>query len=238
LLVHISTNASARPKIWEELGKLGIRVFFRIDGLEDTHALYRQQTDFNFILENARKYIQAGGYATWSMIKFKHNEHQIDACKQLSKELGFRDFELVDAGRDTMPVFTPDRRLSHIIGDYKGPTDFDTMFNQYNYYKVEPDIAIKNENNDYKIDCFVKKLNEIYISANGEVYPCCWLGYYPLHSNARPSNIQLKEIVKENNALEYGIKHAIQWFSKVEETWNKTVRTGKIYECNRTCGIK
>ena len=238
LLIKISTNASARPKLWEPLAKLHPKVYFRIDGLQDTHKLYRQNTDFDFIIDNARKYIAAGGYAVWSMIEFDHNRHQIEECKKLSKELGFKEFELVNAGRDVMPVFTPDKRLSHIIGNYTGTTDFDTMFNNFKNYEIDPEAGIKSETEDYRINCYVKQKNEIYVSANGEVYPCCWLGYYPLDSNSRPSNIQLKPLIENNNALEHGMETAVAWFNRVEESWDNTVANGKIYECNRTCGIK
>ena len=234
--LEISTNASARPKIWQRLGELAVTVYFRLDGLLDTHTLYRQNTDFNFILDNAKKFIDAGGRAIWAMIKFDHNKHQIEECRQLSKELGFSQFELVDAGRNTMPVFTADRRLSHVIGDYRGSTDFDTLYNNYKYYEIDPTIAVKAETENKTISCYAKKMQEVYVASNGEVYPCCWLGYYPLHSNSRPSNAQLKPLIKENNALKYGLEHAIAWFNLIEESWDKTVPTGKIYECNQTCG--
>ena len=179
----------------------------------------------------------AGGHAVWSMIKFDHNLHQVAECESLSKKLGFGRFELVDAGRSIMPVFTPDKRLSHVIGNYTGSTDFDSLFNSYKYYEVNPSIAVMSETKNKKISCYAKKNQEIYVASNGEVYPCCWLGYYPLHSNARPSNIQLKPIIKNNNALEYSIETAIAWFNQIEESWDKTVPEGKIYECNQPCGI-
>lgn len=234
--IEISSNASAKPKMWEPLGKLGVTVYFRLDGLADTHSLYRQNTDFNFVLDNANKFIAAGGTAVWAMIKFDHNAHQIAECEAMSKELGFSRFDLVDAGRNTMPVFNANKQLTHTIGEWTGSTDFDTLFNAYSYYKIEPDIAIKNETENRTIDCYAKRQQEVYVASNGEVYPCCWLGYYPLHSNARPSSVQLKPLIKDNNALEHGIETAIAWFNRIEETWDKTVPNGKIYECNRTCG--
>ena len=238
LYLEISTNGSARPKIWERLAKSKPAIYFRLDGLADTHKLYRQNTDFNFVLDNAQKFINAGGEAIWAMIKFDHNEHQIEECQRLSKELGFSRFDLVDAGRNTMPVFTQDKRLSHVIGDYRGSTDFDTLYNGYKYYEIDPTVAVKGEKENRTISCYAKKMQEVYVASNGEVYPCCWLGYYPLHSNSRPSNVQLKPLIKENNALEYGLEHAIAWFNKIEESWDKTVPNGKIYECNQTYGIR
>ena len=234
--IEISSNASAKPKLWEPLGQLGVTVYFRLDGLKDTHHLYRQNTDFDFILENAKKFIAAGGQAVWAMIKFNHNKHQVAECETMSKELGFSRFDLIDAGRNTMPVFNSERQLTHTIGEWKGSTDFDTLFNAYSYYKVEPDMAVKTETENKTIDCYAKRMQEVYVASNGEVYPCCWLGYYPLHSNARPSSIQLKPLIKDNNALEHGLETAIAWFNQIEKTWDKTVPNGKIYECNRACG--
>ena len=237
LRIEISTNASARPKIWTRLGQLGITVDFRIDGLVDTHRLYRQNTDFNLIITNATKFISAGGHAVWNMIVFDHNRHQIAEARQSSKNLGFADFQVIDAGRNIMPVFTSDRRLSHVIGNYTGSTDFDELYNQSHTYLADPDGPVRNEKNDKVIDCYAKKNNEIYIAANGEVYPCCWLGFYPTYSDRRSSNPQLKKIVLNNNAAESSVEQSIEWFNSVEQTWNKTVPEGKIFACNETCGI-
>ena len=236
--IEISTNGSARPNIWEPLARLGVVIDFRLDGLKDTHHLYRQHTDFDFVLENAAKFIAAGGRATWAMILFDHNRHQVEEARAMSAAMGFANFQLVDAGRDTMPVFTPDKRLSHIIGNYTGETDFDTMYQNSFTYLSDPGGAVRNEKNNYKIDCYAKKNKEIYVSANGEIYPCCWLGFYPFHSDRRSSNPQLKEIIEKNNALEYSIEEAINWFNRVEATWDKSVPEGKIFACNEACGIR
>ena len=239
LRIEISTNASGQPKIWTRLGELGCVIYFRLDGLEDTHHLYRQNTDYNFIIENAKKFIAAGGHAIWAMIKFDHNEHQIDTARELSTQLGFKEFQLIDAGRDTMPVFTPDRKLSHIIGKYTGPTDFDSVYAFTDHYKVEPWGTVENEKTSYPIDCYAKKNLDVYVSANGEVYPCCWLGFYPHHSDRQATNPQLKQIMEKNNALEHGLETAIEWFSRVEESWScGSVPAGKLFACNATCGVK
>ena len=235
--IIISTNASGRPNIWTKLGELGIEIQFRIDGLEDTHHLYRQYTDYNLILDNASKFIAAGGQATWTMIQFNHNAHQIEIARSLSKSLGFKKFELVNVGRDTTVVFTRDRQLSHMIGDYQGTTNYETLYDQYQQYISDPDITLKKVHIEERIiDCYAKKNTEIYVSANGEIYPCCWLGFYPLSKQGNPSTFQLRPLITENNAIEYGIEHAIAWFNRIENTWNKTVSDGKIYTCNETCG--
>jgi MoaA/NifB/PqqE/SkfB family radical SAM enzyme len=137
-----------------------------------------------------------------------------------------------------MPVFTADKQLSHIIGDYRGSTDFDTLYNQSRWYLQSPTSAIMNEKHDRKINCVAKNGKEIYVAANGEVYPCCWTGFYPLNSNRNSSNVQLKPLIKNNNALTYGIEEAIRWFNQIEESWKYTVPKGKIFACNENCGTR
>lgn len=78
LYIRIHTNGGARNKQWwKDLAKAlppSHNVIFAIDGLADTHSLYRVGTDFNKVLENAKAFINAGGTAEWAFIKFKHNE--------------------------------------------------------------------------------------------------------------------------------------------------------------------
>lgn len=236
LQIRISTNASAKPNIWQRLGELNCQIFFRLDGLEDTHNLYRINTDYKLILDNASKFITAGGHAIWAMIKFDHNSHQIDTCRELSKQLGFKQFQLVDEGRNTMPVFRSDKSFSHSIGLYTGSKNFNELFEKYQYYKIEPDYNVRNETVDKKINCYAKQHSQIYVSANGEVSPCCWTGFYPLASLNNPSNNQLRKLIKDNNALLHGLEIAIKWFDQVEASWSQTVPNGKIYACNSTCG--
>ena len=246
LEIQISTNASAQPDIWSKLGRLGIEVQFRLDGLKDTHHLYRQNTDWDLILANAANFIAAGGRAVWAMIAFDHNRHQIDACRQLSQDMGFHEFFLVDhpvGVRNAFPVFTRDKKLSHVVGKYQGPTDFDEVHGQYLDSVDHPDRELDYTVDRRKITCKTMTINneqqgqEIYICANGEVYPCCWTGFYPRMNNSGYTNQQLRKIVKENNAIVHGLEHAVQWFSKITESWSiSTVKQGRIMACNDVCG--
>ena len=74
LIILISTNAGARnKKFWQQLALLDAHVYFCIDGLEDTHSIYRQNTLYQTVIKNACNFIQAGGHANWKMINFKQN---------------------------------------------------------------------------------------------------------------------------------------------------------------------
>ena len=90
--LRLHTNGGARNKeFWKEMAQIKVGVTFAIDGLEDTNHLYRRNVRWAKLMENVKSFIDAGGSAQWEMLIFKHNESQIDACKVLSKELGFKN---------------------------------------------------------------------------------------------------------------------------------------------------
>lgn len=243
LTVNISTNGSARGQLfWKRLAKAKAHVFFCLDGLEDTHHLYRQNTNWFTILSNANIFISSGGIATWKMIKFEHNQHQIEECKQMAKKLGFCNFELIDAGRNTGPVYDKQGKLLHILGDYKGETDFKILF-----YKKKTDMVLLEDIIPYieskpNINCYTKREQSIYINALGEVYPCCWTGFNPQTYGKgeyhEAVNAQLKPLIKNNNALQFSLSECIQWFNAVEDSWTKkSFETGRLVCCNDNCGF-
>ena len=60
-----------------------------------------------------------------------------------------------------------------------------------------------------------------------------------MQETGNPSNSQLRPIIFSNNAIDTSIEDAIEWFNGIEESWKlESVKAGKIYTCNETCGIK
>lgn len=103
ITLSMHTNASLKkPDWWQRLAKvIGTKgyVIFSIDGLEDTNHLYRQNTVWEKIMENAKAFIEAGGRARWDYIVFAHNEHQVESAEQLAKEMGFERFQFKKSAR-------------------------------------------------------------------------------------------------------------------------------------------
>jgi MoaA/NifB/PqqE/SkfB family radical SAM enzyme len=251
MLLEIYTNGSARPNWWSELGKMSnIVVGFDIDGLADTHSLYRRNTNWDVVINNAKKFIDAGGQATWRFISFDHNKHQIEACKQMAKGMGFKNFHVLPSDRDHGPVYDADGNFSYAIGklplgereynprleDYRRniPRDNDPEYRK-KIYKITPA--------DNKLDCWSKKYNGIYVTATGEIYPCCFLGFYPkIEYKGHPwqkDNFGFSNLVKNNNALETTLEDTIEWFAEVERSWiKKSYSEGRIYRCDEACGSK
>jgi sulfatase maturation enzyme AslB (radical SAM superfamily) len=238
--IQISTNGSARnSEFWHELGKFSnIIIEFCLDGLEDTHHLYRQDTNFNKILQNAKTYMDAGGVAIWKMIRFDHNAHQIDTARQRSIELGFSNFQLEDHGRNTGPVFDRNGKLIHTMGNYSGFTNIEDIIkfqtDPKKTYSHKPYVPVLTHN------CFTKQSKSIYIAANGLIYPCCYMAFNPLTYDQGFNgfiNRQIKPLVKNNSLHEYDLETCIGWFNSVESAWTKdSYDTGRLIQCDQVCG--
>jgi hypothetical protein len=124
-------------------------VVFSIDGLVDTNHIYRINVDFNKVIVNAKSFIASGGSAHWDMLVFSHNEHQVDSAEQLAKEVGFSWFRAKVSKRFN----------THPVSFLQPP-------------KAWQDPVVTKGS----IECSILKESSIYLSAQGQLYPCCWLG--------------------------------------------------------------
>ena len=150
-------------------------------------------------------------------------------------------FDVVDHGRNTGPVFNKSAELTHTLGDYIGPTDFKViLFNKKTDLVLLEDIILNRQPKN-KIMCKAKEKKSIYVAANGEVYPCCWMGFYPRtfgHGEYHQAvNSQIIPLLTPNNATEQTLEDCISWFNNVAQTWNtKTYEQGRLVVCDDICG--
>jgi hypothetical protein len=77
---------------------------------------------------------------------YKHNQHQVDACEQLAKDMGFKWFRAKVSKRPLI------KKLEAPIGWHR-PTA-----------------------NQGSINCHAVEEKSSYIDAHGRLHPCCWLG--------------------------------------------------------------
>lgn len=236
--VCISTNGGARnKKFWQELAGTGASVMFCLDGLSDTHSLYRQDTVFETVLNNAKTFMAKGGHAIWKMIKFDHNRHQIDECRQLSKQLGFARFELIDDGRNTGVAVNKKGEVVHVLGNPQKINFKELLQSKKNDTLLLEDISLTKKN----ISCEVKKSKSMYVTSTGEIYPCCFTGFYPRtygHGQYyQVVNKQLNDIIKPNNALEKPLEECMEWFNDIANSWTiDEFNHGRLVICNDYCG--
>jgi MoaA/NifB/PqqE/SkfB family radical SAM enzyme len=158
ITLGMNTNGGLRnTDWWHELAETIYRpaehpqeyVVFSIDGLADTNHIYRVNVDYEKVINNARAFIDAGGRAHWEMLVFEHNEHQVNQAEQLAKDMGFKWFRAKVSKRfNSQPIkfLRPPRSWQN------------------------PVVSVGD------INCQALNESSLYISAQGIVYPCCWLG--------------------------------------------------------------
>lgn len=249
LNIAIHTNGSARTTAWwkDLAGVLpkDHRVIFALDGLADTHSLYRIGTDFNKILDNARAFIKAGGNAEWMFIKFKHNEHQVQAAEALAKEYGFKAFSVKNSsrfiGEPKYAVYDETGNTTHYI---EPPSDNEMKFISHDVINNYKSIVDNSE-----IDCYVLRTKEIYIDFNRHVYPCCYLASVPYtyidEDESKPVRLDIRkqhnEYIQDLGGYEKidaslkSLEHILSqdaWHTVWDKYWFKQ----KMITCARSCG--
>jgi hypothetical protein len=249
LNIRIHTNGSAKStQWWEDLVTVlpsNHLVVFALDGLEDTHKLYRVGTDYDRIIKNATAFIQAGGRAEWCFIKFKHNEHQVEQAKQLAEQLGFERFVMKNSSRfllkPSVDVLDKQGQVTHII---EPATDTPIKF-------VDKKIidAYKSVVADSVINCQALHQHEIYIDAFRNVFPCCWLASVP-YTHLEPNDaydvryeitVQYNDLVESLggleslNALDNTVEDIVN-SAEYQSVWNTFWNEKKLITCARMCG--
>jgi MoaA/NifB/PqqE/SkfB family radical SAM enzyme len=248
LYVRIHTNGSARNIEWwknlaEALPK-NHKVIFAIDGLEDTHAMYRIGTNYNKILQNAEAFISAGGIAEWCFIKFKHNEHQVEEAKNIAKDIGFSIFTEKNTsrfvGEPKFGVYDENENTQYYL---EQPSNSGVSHISYDIVKNYRKI-LENET----ISCMAKKNKEIFIDFQKRVFPCCFLASAPyiyaknddvineFRKDVLRQYYDLKNTLGNTNASERPINQIIEsepW----QTAWNKYWGDDKLLVCARQCGI-
>jgi len=164
--IQIHTNGGLRNANWwhefaDQLADIEHDVWFGIDGLKGVHEIYRQGTDFDKIMQNATSFIDAGGYATWQFIPYKHNEHQTKDCFKLSQKMKFKKFKLAKL-----------YRKQTVAKHYKTGIEFELL--PADSLKLLTNINRPNTTVELH-NCMHLSIPSVYMSANGKLSRCCYL---------------------------------------------------------------
>jgi MoaA/NifB/PqqE/SkfB family radical SAM enzyme len=245
-VLRIHTNGGARTTLWwEELVTVLPKnhvVIFGIDGLEDTHHIYRVGTTYENVTRNAKAFIDAGGTAEWVFIKFKHNEHQVDEARQRAKELGFSRFTVKNSTRFMEPKFAVLDDRGQVEYYLEPPSD-----NQVTLIDATMIGKFRSWMDDATINCYVQETKEIYIDAHKNMFPCCFLASTPynyIEPDAVVSPVK-EEILDQYHTLIADLGSLNLMYRSIQEiidspawqtTWAKYWNDKKLITCARTCG--
>lgn len=253
LKIEVYTNGGARSASWWKrlariIGKSG-KVVFGIDGLEDTNHIHRRRTIFTHIIRNAETFIQAGGRAQWDFIVFKHNEHQIEQAKDLSKKLGFEIFSIKRSNRFYKVLYEKDPALEYVGAEFGKYPVYNSNGQKVGYIERsknpkywDPSLktlkslvkkfgSLERYFDEVPIECKAKKYQSVFISATGLVFPCCWIyhqsNYGTLYNVTDPTELGVEKILQEIggisqiSAKKYRLKNIVEgeFFKRIEESW-------------------
>jgi len=234
--IVIHTNASLRTlKFWKTLAISlqrfdSHKVLFGIDGLTDTHSIYRQQTNFELIIRNASSFIQAGGNAQWQYIIFPWNKHQVEEAKALSKTIGFKQFK---TRNDRSGV--SEEGLSFIRSVQENPV------------QAKAGSSAKTFNG-YEIECMNKEEDMFHVSHDSRLWPCCFFGNVQ-YMNETIFNEFKKRIYgiygEDFNLLtKYTVEEILAtdlYTNDLVQGWSNDVgcgKTNKVNRCAMSCSVK
>lgn len=223
--LDLHTNGGARTSDWwRDLASVlyndSSKVIFSFDGLHDTNDIYRKYVNWDIAMNSARNFIEAGGNAVWSFLVFKHNEHQVEEARALSEKMGFKQFVAKKSARFKQQQEHPYLQM---------PTN--------PLYQNETLAHVNDINFDTtEIDCMVKELGNIFVSARGLLFPCCWVA--GIYSGDGP---EVKKFYGDFNFNDLN-KHSIEEifksgiFDRIEQSWScGSVAEGKLKVCARNC---
>jgi len=232
LIISAFTNGGAQGReFWQALAATGVYLEFCIDGLEDTHHLYRQNTVYETVIKNAQTFIAAGGHANWCMTEFDHNRHQIDQARERSKALGFKKFNLRNHGRDSGPVYNQNGQKLFELKKHTGNTYPELITKEWiaNHGSRKLAPAAYDE-----VRC--KALYDwgpisMYIAADGNIDPCCFIGNF-----SKPGTTYVEDVhVLRDGATVDTLEKGVVWFNQIIDTFDTPKQ---LTACNTYCTKK
>lgn len=251
--LDIITNGGARSSDWwAELATVVDQVEFSVDGLEDTNHLYRQGVNWAKVENAIESFTSAGGNAKWTFLVFNYNEHQVEEAERYSKLLGVNTFVAKKSGRffsssklqgkdDHQAVFR-NGDLTTLLSPPTNPKYQNKALGKeeqiIEFFGSMPKFLDTTE-----ISCKASAKKEIYVSAEGLVFPCCWTAGRMYKWWRGPEEEQIWEYINRVglyniNSKNISIQGIIEgeFFNSIESSWDlPSCVAGKLEVCALKC---
>jgi len=165
--IYTATSTNAHfldPETCRKTVEAGLsRMIISIDGsTQESYAHYRIHGSLNKVLDGTRNMLEARRaagsrfpYLIWQFIVFRHNEHEIEAVKQLAAEYEVDDLVIKSAQ----------------VYDYENGEDWIPLLSNHTRYTyTEEGIRLKGELTNR---CW-KMWHSCVVTWDGRVVPCCF----------------------------------------------------------------
>jgi len=212
ILIHTNGGVHGHD-YWTDVGNILTKddiINFDLDGLQDTHHIYRVNTQFDKVFSNAQSVIATNRpQVHWKYIVFEHNKHQVETARQIAIDAGFTTFSTVKTSRD---IFAPKS------GSFVHAKKTDAYLNA-----------------EKKIRCVWGDWGKWYISPEGLVFRCCWTGGH-YYDETNEKFYYPPKFERMFNGFEVPIQKIISYdyWSKLQQYLQGYDRSFKL--CKSQCG--
>ena len=233
--LNLNTNGGARnTKFWNDLAVVLQKfdkhdIKWGIDGLEETHDLYRRGINWDKRIANLCAFNDAGGNSIWKCVVFDYNKADIDTISEFAKSSGCLAFQTNRNRSDVdMKAYKefPAQKLS-------GP-DTNTFTTQYarrdtfRSHVATPSTLAVNAAGSFS--CPYAEEGMLQIDPWGNIWPCCYISGRQLDNR---TNFNYKKY-KNNHIRNANLKVITQQFvDDLYPAWQRE----SIDICNK-CGGK
>ena len=241
--IGIHTNGGVgKIQTYKDLAKVVDFIAFGIDGLDDTNQIYRRRVKWDQVMSRAETFISAGGRANWDFIVFEHNQHQVEKARTVAATMGFSEFNIKKTSRflnrkhEVMP-FQP-------VLDKYGKEEYRLYPpSDVRYLNNEIEMPDRNTLSHTEISCNAQRISEIYVAADGMVFPCGWLHdrLYGPEVETTEDHMKMKTMLKriggslKANCRYVDLQEIVdgEWFKLISESWSGQDR---LERCAVMCG--
>lgn len=249
--LYIHTNGSMRSEqFWSDMGKVcrqftNHKVIFAVDGMADTHSIYRRKTEWDKIIANSCAFNSTGGRSDFTMTLFEHNRHQVDDVQKLAEECGCIGFNLRHSHGDHMLINTVDGSYEikacydiderHVIFEKSDELSISDLRDKSAWLDAT-DLVRENEPNT---KCPWYNDRKIQIDPWGKVWPCCHVSLYGIHIDMHDIDQMVDstfiEARESNDLNKYSLSDILSndWFTDA----SKSIDNADWKSCRDICGV-
>ena len=235
-IVIITNGSHKKSAWWQELGNILTNidsVHFSIDGHDQkSNGEYRVNSHWDSIIAGIQMLRQSSNVQiVWAAIAFRFNENMIESTRQYAKKLGVDRFQLTRSTKFAK-IYTSygpndslqpsDKFISSSERFEREVTDFTYRSNPIPIINYQLYETVKNN----KLITPLCKIGNkgLYISAQGLLYPCCWV------ANRYNHNSEWQNIAQKFNLNHWSLKECLD-----DPFWYNEFQTYKWKECQTKC---